>query len=475
MRKLIYIALVLLYFTSCDDYIDVKPKGLIVPKTEKDLDMLLKNSGIAYCGELQSMFSDGIFLPSRHVDYLMQSEQDELALAYRLENAFFTAAEEDYTWNSYYKTISTSNYVLEQLQEVSVQNQRLANQLKGEALVHRAFSYFMLVNIYANHFGVGNPSAEESGIPLITKFADTEASLKRATIKEVYDFVLADLKEAVELLDEETDFNYRPNLCSVYVLLSKCYLHMKQYDLAKENIDAAFSTLPSTVSFLNYSEDLEDYDDYYALPWDNLENTEVILNKYFDAPSFFNDASFEFVALTYYSAELVSLFDLNNDLRISKLAVEDEEDGKAVYNYMGFDDGGGAFIGPTLPELYLIRAELYARDNQVSKAMDDLNAIRANRFGEDATSSDINLSAIDATDALQKVVNERRRELAFTGFRMLDVKRYNAYDNANISLIRATDANGTVKTWSAGSINWALPIAQKYIDINPEIKQNDRE
>src|SRR5690606_9166259 len=73
-------------------------------------------------------------------------------------------------------------------------------------------------------------------------------------------------------------------------------------------------------------------------------------------------------------------------------------------------------------ELYLIRAEAYAKDGNIQAALDDLNSIR-NRAGlSHWTSADI-------TNIEQMVLDERRRELfSEWGHRWLDLKRFGKTD-----------------------------------------------
>ncbi|HEY9259301.1 RagB/SusD family nutrient uptake outer membrane protein, partial [Chitinophaga sp.] len=82
------------------------------------------------------------------------------------------------------------------------------------------------------------------------------------------------------------------------------------------------------------------------------------------------------------------------------------------------------FLG--VPETYLIRAECNARANSLSAALDDINKLRLNRITPAAykvfTPSDFNN---DAEKVLRFVLEERRRELAFTGVRVIDLKRLN--------------------------------------------------
>jgi hypothetical protein len=58
------------------------------------------------------------------------------------------------------------------------------------------------------------------------------------------------------------------------------------------------------------------------------------------------------------------------------------------------------------------------------------------------------------------------------GIRWFDIKRYNSYDNDNITVIHKLSNN--TYTLAPGSARTVLPIGRKYIALNPEITQNPR-
>ena len=120
--------------------------------------------------------------------------------------------------------------------------------------------------------------------------------------------------------------------------------------------------------------------------------------------------------------------------------------------------------------MLLNRAESNARLNLTSIALDDINKLRKNRI---APASYVALASTDKATVLKWVLAERRLEMAGQGVRFFDLKRFNAFDNANISLTHTAD-NETA-TLKAGGKNWALPIAAKYLLETPEIGNNQRD
>jgi hypothetical protein len=137
--------------------------------------------------------------------------------------------------------------------------------------------------------------------------------------------------------------------------------------------------------------------------------------------------------------------------------------------YAGFWPAYRINTGITVPEMYLIRAEANARSGKESLALADLNTLRENRFSA-ADYADLT----DENMALTYVKNERRREMALSQWRLVDIKRYNLLDNDNISASHYNTVSETTFTLNPGNNNWVLPIPRRAIEES-EIVQNDRD
>jgi hypothetical protein len=117
------------------------------------------------------------------------------------------------------------------------------------------------------------------------------------------------------------------------------------------------------------------------------------------------------------------------------------------------------FTGITTAEMYLISAECYARLNDVDNAMEQLNTLLLNRI---SSGNFIPVTAVDQTDALNTILEERRKELIFRGLRWSDIKRYNEM-GASITLHRLID--GVTYTLAPNANYYALPLPDDIIRI----------
>jgi hypothetical protein len=125
-------------------------------------------------------------------------------------------------------------------------------------------------------------------------------------------------------------------------------------------------------------------------------------------------------------------------------------------NYTGID---GIFSGIATDELYLMKAECLARQGKAGESLNVLNALLITRYKNGLFTP---VTAVNATDALQKILAERRKELVMRCIRWMDVKRLNA-EGAGIVLKRKI--NGVMYTLAPNSNRYALPIDDDVIRV----------
>lgn len=98
------------------------------------------------------------------------------------------------SWFYYYRLINNANIIISKIDNATGSDDEKAN-IKGQALAIRAHSYFNLINFFQQSYK-GNES--KPGVPLYTE--PTTEGAPRGTVQQVYDLIVADLKEAETLL-----------------------------------------------------------------------------------------------------------------------------------------------------------------------------------------------------------------------------------------------------------------------------------
>jgi tetratricopeptide (TPR) repeat protein len=489
MKKIIYILfyIFLLTNTACEKYVDIEQRGVATAASISDLRQILNDEiALGYGNEL--FFSDEIGqIPlGTYNSIIMQSARR----AYGFEDYIYNELETDNDWAGLYKTIGVANYVLQNV-DILPDPTNEGDVVKGEALVHRAYCYFFLVNLYAKNYTEAT-AVTEPGVPLLKTFGDPDASLKRATVKEVYDQIIEDLNNAKDLLPVSSNFNIKPNKVAALAFLSKVYLQMGKYDLARDNASAALE-LNSTVL------------DYNTLPVADvvLDQNFANIEKFSVRPAERKNPEMIFYSWSQFSVDLGPLFSgsilsmspsvspyiivtsdsfvtpailaLGNpyDIRFKNMIFTFEGRQRFVGIGNFISDGNAYSRGIDVPEVILIYAESLARTGDFNTAMTILNNFRAKRFFNTAPANAHILVAVNQAQAVQHILDERQREFMYRGKRMFDIKRLNAIHDANISVTHILPDNSTV-TLNPNDNKWAIAIPPKEIALAPELTQNPR-
>lgn len=353
-------------------------------------------------------------------------------------------------WKSMYFTIYQANNALEGIEQSTALTASVKQQLQGEVLFVRAFSYFYLVNLFGE-------------VPLVisTDF-ETTSKQKKQPIAAIYAQIIDDLNKAKELLVDAYPLTerVRPNKAAALSLLARVYLFLENWDKAKSTAtevidDSRYKTLPAlNDAFLKTSAEAI----WQLRPRGSDRNTnEGYTFNLVIGPEYFRP-----FALT--SAQ-VNAFEQNDDRRLQwmdSISVDGVSWFYFPYKYKVAD--GGQSSNPSVPlteysvvlraaELYLIRAEANAHLNELGEAINDVDKVRE-RAGLPKI-NDINPGILQQ-DLLKAIYSEKRSEF-FTewGHRWLDLKRTN----------RANDELATKPNWN--TTDQLYPIPQSEIDNNP--------
>jgi hypothetical protein len=310
--------------------------------------------------------------------------------------------------------------------------------------------YFQIAQVFAPVF---NPSTAESdfGIPL-RQHADINESIFRSSVKETYDKIILDLRSAITLLPDKPLYQTRPSKAAAYAMLSRVYQTMEDYHLAHLYAD---SSLMIQADLLDYN--TLDTTSYSPFDWNNKE---VIFNSSIVAVD--NSSITPYVNIV--DSNLYAQYD-SNDLR--KYLYYKAIPALTFNGY--YNSSGAVFSGLATDEVYLIRAECFAREQKPNEAMAVLNQLLESRW---ISAKYQPLAAMDAADALDKVLVERRKELIQRGLRWTDLRRLNHDPKYAKSLSR--QALGKTYTLPPNDPRYVYPIPDNVIQFNKNLPQNKR-
>jgi len=459
--KIIVCAVLSLAFAGCEEFVDIKTQGNLVPNQTINYRYLLNNtSGFESNPSLGDFASDDIIInDATQVSSLTGSLfYNYFPASYtwqRVLYPFGTSSEQDQNWNLMYATILNCNTIINELPESNGTEQEKA-ALIAEAKVHRADAYLGLVNTYAKPYNAATASTD-LGLPLLTTQTVTQ-SLSRASVQAVYTQVVSDLTSAIDALPPTQRYNTLPSKASAYAELARCYLYMNDYANANRYADLALSLRSTLIDLGTYTQ--VNSSNYPR----RINDPEVIFSKISVGGSVgFGPTVFKL------SDEMLSIYGTtdqrHNLFTTTGSTIGTGYTGRFFYRERAI--GETRNVGPSVPEMMLIKAEYYARNNDVNNAMLWVNRLREKRF---KPADYVATTATSPSDALSKVIEERRRELYGRMLRWWDMRRLKSEPAFQRTYTRTF--NGATYTLAPNSDRYVFPIAQYLISLNPELEPN---
>lgn len=451
-RKINYILLLslTLMFSACEKFVDIEPKGQLIPSTLADFRMILDQvQKMNFTGSVSELAAGDLY----HNDLDFQSITNAFEKnAYTWSKDIYLPNDQATDWNVPYSRIYNANVILEGLEDISGGSETEKNTIKGEALFQRGMALYEVATLYAPLYEAAT-AATLKGVPIRTA-SNVFAISKRPTLQETYDQVLKDVELAATLLPAQAKFKSRSSKAAAYGLLARIYVGMSRYDKALEN----------ALKQLDIQDGLMDYNDLdrFAYPRFPTMNEEVLMHL--TIPNFAYSFDYKFpVTEAFYN-----LYDAKDLRKTFFFDVEDPGTGVLTVTFGG--NYGGAwsrFTGLATDETYLIAAECYARNGDYTKSLFYLNSLLEKRYVKGTYTP---LVSTDETEILKKIILERRKELVARNIRWTDLKRFNR-DARFAQTLQRTVAGQTLEL-PPNDPRYVFPIPQTVIaatgmDQNP--------
>ncbi|WP_062058087.1 RagB/SusD family nutrient uptake outer membrane protein [Aquimarina longa] len=356
------------------------------------------------------------------------------------------------TWNMMSRIITTTSIVIREANKVSFPETVTedVDQYIGEMYALRGLAFHNFQLLYAQPYNF-TTDASHLGVPipdfeLLGNGANIQ-ELARSTTANVYKQITNDLLEAINLMRVGTN-PAKMDRNAAKALLARVYLHMQNWkearDMAAAVIDNSGKKLLTREAYLaSWAED------------SNVETLFTISNKETDST---RKSSIGYFYLTYRDAFATDNFkDILSDTDIRKELYPTKDVVNLVKKFPRTVTKDDNIQVLRLSEMYLIKAEAHAQLNETVDAQQALDVII-----QRADSNTIPPSTETGQALLDKILVERRKELAYEGFRLFDLTRYGItfnkfkQDTAPISIV--APSNKTI-----------LPIPIKEINVNPNI------
>jgi hypothetical protein len=521
------IALSLLLFTSCSDFLKEYSQDTDYVRSWRDLDELLIGSGY------QNIFSAdnlGSTSDNQYFIHFLADELDEYTGPSYDENqkeydgkervfgyytwqarsgqldTFTGFNKENDSWAEYYKLINVANNVIESANELkgNSEDQRKGKlKVCGEAHFLRGYYYFMLTNFYGKAYDPAT-AATDLAVPIKTSQEVEDKFYSRNTVQECYDLILSDLLLAEKELAEygTQTSKYRASTTAVHLLLSRVYLYMQNWEKAAEYAQKVIDEHPALANLrtmshtagiisetspelifsmgstgvmeytMNHPKSFTITNDIYNLySNDDLRKTQYI----------WTNGSFHGYKKIAANAEALKRKDPDTNETIT------EDNAKYYFTayYYGLQKQTNDVSDKNYmrsSEAYLNLAEALAYMGKETEARNAVNSLRKYRFAEEA---DYQLTST-GNKLIEDIRDERERELLLEGHRWFDLRRYAVntkyqqkkeithhyyYFNDREDTKPASLYTFTLK---ADDWGWTLPLPQSVIDFNIGMPQNQR-
>lgn len=384
----------------------------------------------------------------------------------------------NYIWATDYKGIDAVNSIIAYAEKFDDGAKK--KNLLGQAYAVRGYLYLNLVRLFAANYTV-NPDGP--AVILRTEPANASSEhLGRATLKEVYNQIISDLKYGIDNCSPASTDYITPKAAAL--LLARTYMDMGDFANAKTYAEQAAGNVFDGSNLMSKEEWRSGFKDHNAEWLWYFNYTQATANLYASIPSFYYLANgYEGVPDGGQVSEMDSLDESKGDdildgygtVRWTKRFRDSFEDGdcRRMFPFYMYEEDGyftnkfghrngsigdAEFPMARIAEAYLIKAECEAQIGSQATAKSVLNALQVKRGA----------SPTEAT--LDNIYMERRKELYGEGFRLSDIKRLHQ------PLDRTKDKEHwcSVKSLPADSPRFMLPIPETEMLYNKALTSADQ-
>lgn len=443
MKKIsIYIGFCAVLFSSasCKKFLDKNPDNRAALTNPKQVSQLLataypQGNYMAFCESSSDNVADkGVGAQDRtlldpfYFRDVSDKDQDSP------ENYFFAC----------YSAIAAANQALDHISKVEDPENYQAQ--KGEALVARAYSHFMLVTLFSKIYHPDSAS-KDMGIPYVTE-PETVVMKQydRKTVAYVYEMIEKDLLAGMPLLDDKNyDVpRYHFNRAAANAFACRFYLYKRDWEKAISYANQVFAS-GNIVSVLR--------------PWNTTYRTMTYVELFAEYAKATQPANLLLVETAswwgrnYYSQR----YGVTTRTR-DEILQSNPTGGNYAFNFQSYTAGTNNVLLPkineyfvrnsinaqigvgyvmvplfTTEEVLFNRAEAYIQQGLVANALDDLNIYASTRIvNYNATTHRLTNSKLQSyygtgntqINALLALLDFKRAEYLHEGMRWFDILRW---------------------------------------------------
>lgn len=468
IHKLYYKALLfclsVFILASCsNDFLEIVPKGKLIAEKTVDYDKMFYNLNLINMTNTNAQVPLGCELVS--FEPYMSSAALRTQRLFRWEADIYDDEQNASELENTMENLYIYNKIINEVLDATEGSEEEKMALQAEAKAGRAWVYFLLINYYGLPYNEAT-SSTDLGFPLITEADLIASNFTRATVKEVYDFIVSDLTAAIPYLPTKVVSRFRFTQAAGKALLGKTYTFMGKFSEASPFLNEALSEYDDmgiAVRLLDhnlgYSGQRVDTDP------ENLYGKQFVNN--------WGNTSNELTV----RPEVMALYDVT-DLRLKQYSAKTRSN--VAYPVAGVGrkvtGSGQTAFGIRVQEIYLLNAEVKCRLNDLTGAVAVLEEFRKHRMPQAFAVVPV-ATASNKEALLRFIFDERLREFAALGFRWFDMRRLTVDPDilTPVSSFTHTSYNsdGSVQgTYTLTKERLVLRFPKTVTDQNPNLVNN---
>ncbi len=447
--RYITIALVALLFSSCNDFLDIRPTGKVIAETGEEYRALLTYvyDKVPEDRGLTTLRSDEM---AADASTLSGYDYDSYFDIWNWTDYNRNPSSLYFGWRRYYHTCYIANYVIEHQNEITNASDAEIKQMVGESYMLRAYMHFLLVNLYAPAYTKCNPETTR-GVPLQLK-ADVNAVLRCSSVADVYRQILDDIETADDYMNVqkwELGYNYRFSKDVVSALRARVALYMGNWELAFDEAEKVIEKYP----------ELQDLTASTSIKPTNYESVESIM-------ALEQVITTNLSSLGYVDTNLLSMYRSGDQRKSTYFKAKTLKQWVLRKEKEDFDKERCSFRAG---EFYLIAAEAANEMNDKDNALKYIKALMQKRYT--ATNYNKYSEALDNLDqdALRvEIAAERQREMAYQGHRWFDLRRTTQPEI--IKVYTLADKSEQTFVLEQNDERYTLRFPSEAVEANPDLE-----
>lgn len=438
--------------TSCDDYLNIKPKKQAIPETLDDYTAFFNEEYILYTPHIYSSWNADFLLGEYYYSYINYYSSTDLdyILYYWTDGDRYSNNSSMNVFSRSYRGIAVANQIIEGAASATDCTESERQSAIASARILRVLQYFHVSQYFADAYDPATADVKLA-VPVILS-SDVNATYTQPTLKEFYQFMLDELQLAIDsqALPDYGATMLVPGRGAAYAAMARVRLQMRDYEGALEYANKALSINSELFDWVEHYK--ANYEDFFA-HWSYSKMLPSVMEH-------------DFVENYYFGHGLNSHSTVNKSLPLAAGELFEEGDCFFKCNWILEPWYGGAYYcaassgffnlgGLRTVEQYYIKAECLARLGHVDQACEVLNTVRRKLIDPDVYQDFITTST---DEAIIKIRDSKHSTLMGSTMGLADAKRFNC--EGKYIFRPKKIINGEIRYLEPDDRLWTFPFAK---------------